>query len=902
MKTSASHDRSAQAADAHTLYEAITRMLFGYDVFVSYPREDGADVALALYRTLRQRGYAVFLDQHEGLYGTDLERTLSARLARSQALVVVATSESFASPHVAFEVSSFVEAHARKPRPMIPIGTRELRVSCPWSSLRQVVWIEDLDEVTSNPSVLAALVDKVTQRLVATRREVLLRNALSVAATVFLVVALAALWEWYEATRQRDRALGLRLASRSELLREEQADRLETAALLAAEAALRSPGETFETGRAIVHALDLMAEPPTELSLPSRARLLRFTDTGDALVAVLENGTLWVAGLNGGQLWESGGAEAVAAIVSASTDVVRTRNRGGATRVWTRNSMEQLPWETLPPGFVLSLDAKFALVPDASSEGGSFVVDLDSRTPLIPFTGLDLSDVTMLLVSPEQAHQFVLVGTQRSRSAFLVDRATRTNTRLEAGNVIDLAAFSPDGKAVALGGRNFEVSIFDSAGRNTGRMRHQHFIRSLAFSPDGGHVLTSSGDRTARLLAAGSGIEELRIPHPDMIDAVAYSPRGNQLATVSGTRLRLFPVQPARGWPHLPVDMRDVAALVTTASADPRPEPVQILIPLAVVAGEHVGLVNVRQEQARLYNASTGAHLRQWQLRVRPSALALDRTGRTVFIVTTNGGAWLNAEDDLQRVGDVSSLGQVTTVAVSQEWLLAGGTNGAQALSRTRPERKCDVSRTRNIRAVALVDGSDIAVVGTDRGIDAVKLTTCSSLFAVPHPDPVLAIAVSNDGRWLATGTSDNPVMRVFNIERSAAKERYSIIRQGAIRTIAFSPSGNQLAVGAEDRTTRVYDLRDGAEIGRTSFTVSPWSVAFSPDGTTLRSLTGETDLERTVLVVAQRTLDVSAMLRELCRRAPLGYLERPEWDLYLVGTRYRRTCDQISLRPTSTR
>jgi hypothetical protein len=89
----------------------------GYDVFVSYPRTDGETLALALHGALRQRRYVSFLDRHEGLYGTDLKATLRSRLARSQALLVVATPASFASPHVEFEVASFVERHRSKPRP-----------------------------------------------------------------------------------------------------------------------------------------------------------------------------------------------------------------------------------------------------------------------------------------------------------------------------------------------------------------------------------------------------------------------------------------------------------------------------------------------------------------------------------------------------------------------------------------------------------------------------------------------------------------------------------------------------------------------------------------------------------------------------------------------------------------
>jgi hypothetical protein len=71
-------------------------------------------------------------------------------------------------------------------------------------------------------------------------------------------------------------------------------------------------------------------------------------------------------------------------------------------------------------------------------------------------------------------------------------------------------------------------------------------------------------------------------------------------------------------------------------------------------------------------------------------------------------------------------------------------------------------------------------------------------------------------------------------------------------------------------------------------------SVGFSADGSSVRSLTGESDANGTQAAIAERSLVVATMIAEVCRQVKNGALGDAEWTRYLPGVTYRRTCDAV--------
>jgi WD40 repeat protein len=338
--------------------------------------------------------------------------------------------------------------------------------------------------------------------------------------------------------------------------------------------------------------------------------------------------------------------------------------------------------------------------------------------------------------------------------------------RWHAGGTVLAAAYSPDGKQLAVGCKERNVVVvWDLASGQVRRVfwGHAGGVLAVAWSRDGRTVASGSEDGTVRLWDATSGAAgPVLRGHAGTVNSVAFNPDGGYLVSGSFDRtVRVWPVSET-GAPADPITVgeHDGYVLSVAWSADGRT--------LASAGADHVIKLWELPDGARARATTSRSSAAARRIRVRELGLLVGHTSHVYSVAFSADGTRLisGSNDRTMRIWDVPGRRSLAIVPAHSAKVLAVA---------------CDPRG--ELVASSAEDGS-------------VRVWSLRGLRASPNPD---------------RDRSENAAGVVPDLELWASLQGHSL----GVPALKFSPDGEDLLTGSWDRTVRLWAVR---AIDRTSF------------------------------------------------------------------------------------
>lgn len=411
------------------------------------------------------------------------------------------------------------------------------------------------------------------------------------------------------------------------------------------------------------------------------------------------------------------------------------------------------------------------------------------------------------------------------------------------GNIV-ASAFSPDGSICAMAAQS-EIALWDTTNwkelrRLSGNAR---LISCLAFSPDGKLLASGGGDRCVAIWRIADGKMLHRLPgHGENISALAFSPDGKFITSgdwaedpeKGNNSIRFWEVETGREAMLLRGPVRSTAALAYSPDGK-----------WLLACNTRPKAADKRLEGVQVWSVSDGRSYIMIEERGKSfCACTFSPDGSQVMAGSTDGRvyAWSFADFKLVLALPVV-LGNVQcfTWAQGGRSCLIGSQYGK--LVQFRPSDGTTLrefsGHTGDLLAAAYMGEDACVSAGNDNAIRIWNLGTGLETRGFDgHNEGVYCVAISPDGRLVASGGWDNTVKlwdsRTGLLLRTMRGHRNNIgalefspdgkLLASAEATLGWKRSGNKYAV-------RIWDVLDGTELRAIeSVEYAIYGVMFTPD------------------------------------------------------------------------
>ncbi|KAG0050803.1 hypothetical protein BGZ90_006943 [Linnemannia elongata] len=371
------------------------------------------------------------------------------------------------------------------------------------------------------------------------------------------------------------------------------------------------------------------------------------------------------------------------------------------------------------------------------------------------------------------------------------------------GEIYSLA-FSPDGRWIASGHVKGGLQLWHAGSCEPGPILHGHtgYVMGVAFSPDSRWIASSSHDYTVRLWDASTGapINTLSSHKADVNDVV-FSPNGFQIASGgSDSRVRLWDVDS-----------------ILTSSVEQEDQLGAVLKTVYSPNGQNILTVGSHQT-VKQWNSLTGAPsplLTELPESLLVESVSYSLNGLPTVVGTRNGTLQLREMQEGGRETTLEGSRMVKYVTMSPccrrivcidlydtvtIWDLASTQKMHVLIRRGGPTRE-------DISCMAFSATGHQLAVGTRSGtIWLFDPQSKGLITSIPTDWIIEAMSFSPDGQQLAVGADDGCI-HLLDLQSEECDIELRGHTEGVV-CIAYSPCGEWFASGSQDKTVRVWRMR----------------------------------------------------------------------------------------------
>lgn len=259
--------------------------------------------------------------------------------------------------------------------------------------------------------------------------------------------------------------------------------------------------------------------------------------------------------------------------------------------------------------------------------------------------------------------------------------------------------------------------------------------------------------------------------------------------------------------------------------------------------GANISIGAFTPDLSRLATGREGGIVQIWDMATGQPTNEMHHDSRWVWSITfSSDGRWLatGSDDKTARVWDTAT-GQeivrlnldsnVNAVAFSADgqWLATGsGDNTARIWEIKTGREVASFLHEQYVEAVALSpDGKWLATGSGDGTARIWDLAAKNELKRFTHYTQVEFVGFTADGKLLVTSNAGK--VKVWDV---MSNEVMKVIEEDVVKIVALSSDGRWLATGSNDGLFRVWDINTGKEVGRTIHPnpLSSIAIGFSAD------------------------------------------------------------------------